>query len=94
MSRSCQAHGTSPMRASCSSSSQVSVDRLTSRAPRMCCRFTISPIDAFAPLERWRFRVGPYGANRFLTVSRDGSWAVASHVDRWERDILVVDRFR
>ncbi len=40
------------------------------------------------------FRVGPYGATRFLTVSRDGGWAVASHVDRWERDILVVDRFR
>ena len=40
------------------------------------------------------FRVGPFGANRFLTVSRDGNWAVASHVDRWERDIHVVDRFR
>jgi Tol biopolymer transport system component len=40
------------------------------------------------------FRVGPFGANRFLTVSRDGSWAVASHVDRWERDVLVVDKFR
>jgi Tol biopolymer transport system component len=40
------------------------------------------------------FRVGPFGSTRFLTVSRDGNWAVASHVDRWERDILVVDRFR
>jgi Tol biopolymer transport system component len=40
------------------------------------------------------FRVGPFGSTRFLTVSRDGSWALASHVDRWERDILVVDRFR
>ena len=40
------------------------------------------------------FRVGPFGSNRFLTVSRDGSWAVASHVDRWDRDILVVDGFR
>lgn len=40
------------------------------------------------------FRVGPYGANHFLTVSRDGHWAVASHVDRWDRDTFVVDRFR
>ena len=40
------------------------------------------------------FRVGPFGASRFLTVSRDGNWAVASHGDRWERDIHVVDNFR
>ena len=32
--------------------------------------------------------------NHFLTVSRDGAWAVASHVDRWDRDILIADRFR
>jgi Tol biopolymer transport system component len=40
------------------------------------------------------FRVGPYGASRFLTVSRDGLWAIASHVDRWDRDIYVIDKFR
>jgi Tol biopolymer transport system component len=40
------------------------------------------------------FRVGPVGSTHFLTASRDGRWALASHVDRWERDILVVDNFR
>ena len=40
------------------------------------------------------FRVSPYGAKTFLSVSRDGRWALASHVDRWERDIFVIDRFR
>jgi len=40
------------------------------------------------------FRVAPFGTNRFLTVSRDGRWVLAPHVDRWERDILVVDNFR
>jgi Tol biopolymer transport system component len=40
------------------------------------------------------FRVGPFASTRFLIVSRDGRWAVASHVDRWDRDILVVDNFR
>ena len=40
------------------------------------------------------FRVGPYGSSHFLKVSRDGAWAVASHVDRWDRDILIADRFR
>jgi hypothetical protein len=30
----------------------------------------------------------------FLTASRDGRWALAPHVDRWDRDILVVDNFR
>jgi Tol biopolymer transport system component len=46
------------------------------------------------PLGTFGFRVGPYGASRFLTVSRDGRWAVASHVDRWDRDIYVIDKFR
>jgi hypothetical protein len=40
------------------------------------------------------FRVGPFGINHFLTPSRDGRWALAPHVDRWDRDILVVDNFR
>ncbi|HMF93714.1 MAG TPA: hypothetical protein VKE96_05445 [Vicinamibacterales bacterium] len=40
------------------------------------------------------FVVGPFASSRFLTVSRDGRWALASHIDRWERDILVLDGFR
>jgi hypothetical protein len=40
------------------------------------------------------FRIGPFGANHFLIVLRDGRWALASHVDRWDRDIQVVDNFR
>jgi Tol biopolymer transport system component len=40
------------------------------------------------------FRVGPFGSSHLLKVSRDGRWALASRVDRWERDILVVDNFR
>jgi len=40
------------------------------------------------------FRVSPFGVTHFLTVSRDGRWALASHIVRWERDILVVDNFR
>jgi hypothetical protein len=31
---------------------------------------------------------------RLLTVSRDGRWALVSHIDSWERDILVADHFR
>jgi Tol biopolymer transport system component len=40
------------------------------------------------------FRVGRMRADRFLTVSRDGRWALASHLDRYERDVLVADNFR
>lgn len=40
------------------------------------------------------FRVGPFASNHFLKVSPDGRWAVVSHVDRWDRDILVIDKFR
>jgi len=40
------------------------------------------------------FRVGRGWVNRFLIVSRDGRWAVASHVERVERDIMVLDNFR
>jgi Tol biopolymer transport system component len=40
------------------------------------------------------FRIGSMRADRFLTVSRDGRWAVASHLDRYERDVLVADNFR
>ena len=46
------------------------------------------------PLAELAFRISRFGSRRFLTVSRDGRWALASHVDRWERDIVVVDNFR
>lgn len=46
------------------------------------------------PLGEMAFRISPFGSDRFLTVSRDGRWALASHIDRWDRDILVVDNFR
>ncbi|HET6899170.1 MAG TPA: hypothetical protein VFK70_12510, partial [Vicinamibacteria bacterium] len=35
-----------------------------------------------------------YSAPRVLTVSPDGRWAIVSHMDRRERDIVVADRFR
>lgn len=40
------------------------------------------------------FSVARYGVSRTLTVSRDGRWALAAHIDRWDRDILVADNFR
>jgi dipeptidyl aminopeptidase/acylaminoacyl peptidase len=40
------------------------------------------------------FRIAPFFANRFLTVSPDGRWVLAPTVDSWNRDILVVDNFR
>jgi hypothetical protein len=40
------------------------------------------------------FPVSPYGATRLLAVSRDGRWVIASHIDRWERDVMVLDNVR
>lgn len=40
------------------------------------------------------FRVAEFATLRYLTVSRDGRWAIATHVDQWDRDIMVVDNFR
>ena len=40
------------------------------------------------------FPVARYGVRRVLTVSRDGRWALAARIDRWERDILVADNVR
>jgi hypothetical protein len=40
------------------------------------------------------FRVAPFGTTRYLAASQDGQWLLASHVDRWERDIIVIDNFR
>jgi Tol biopolymer transport system component len=37
------------------------------------------------------FRATETPAVRFLAVSRDGRWVLASNVDRWDRDILVAD---
>jgi hypothetical protein len=40
------------------------------------------------------FPVSRYGVSRFLAASRDGRWAIASYIDRWERDVMVLDNFR
>jgi hypothetical protein len=40
------------------------------------------------------FTVTRIGVSRVLTVSRDGRWALGSHIDSWERDVLVADHFR
>ena len=40
------------------------------------------------------FPVARCGSSRTLAVSHDGRWALSSHIDRWDRDILVIDGFR
>jgi Tol biopolymer transport system component len=35
-----------------------------------------------------------YSPPRVLTVSPDGRWVVVSHMDHWERDIVLADNFR
>lgn len=40
------------------------------------------------------FPVAPYGATRRLMASRDGTSVIVSHIDRWERDVMVIDNFR
>ena len=35
-----------------------------------------------------------YQAPRVLAASRDGRWVVVSHMDSWERDIVVADHYR
>jgi Tol biopolymer transport system component len=40
------------------------------------------------------FRVAPFGSPRYLAVSPDRRWTLASHVDNWDRDIIVVDNFK
>jgi len=35
-----------------------------------------------------------YSPPRVLTVSPDGRWVVVSHMDHWERDIVVTDNYR
>ena len=41
-----------------------------------------------------QFAVTRIGVSRVFTVSRDGRWALVSHIDSWERDVLVADHFR
>jgi Tol biopolymer transport system component len=40
------------------------------------------------------FIVTRFVSSRLLAASRDGRWALVSHIDSWERDILVADNFR
>jgi dipeptidyl aminopeptidase/acylaminoacyl peptidase len=40
------------------------------------------------------FPVSRFGSGKVLMASRDGRWIVGSHIDRWERDILVGDNVR
>ncbi len=40
------------------------------------------------------FLVARFGASRLLSVSRDGRWALVSHIDGWPRDIVVADNVR
>jgi tricorn protease-like protein len=40
------------------------------------------------------FRVSPFFLTRFLVVSPDGRWALAPHMDRLDRDIMVLDNAR
>jgi hypothetical protein len=37
------------------------------------------------------FHVSAFGPTRYLVASRDAAWVLASHIDRWERDIIIVD---
>jgi hypothetical protein len=46
------------------------------------------------PVGSLRFPVAETWMDRYFIVSRDGRHAVASHVDRFERDIMVLDNFR
>ena len=55
----------------------------------------LDPTDhSVRPLRELGFGVARFGTRRFVVLSRDAQWALASHIDRWERDIYVVDNFR
>ena len=43
---------------------------------------------------RLPFRVTEIGDIGRITVSRDGRWALANQTERWEADIMMVDKFR
>ena len=36
----------------------------------------------------------PKGSYTPVFTSRDGRWAIASHIDRWDRDIMVLENLR
>ena len=62
---------------------------------------TADAVNVYAFADRRSRRIGelPFavtrtGVSRLLTVSRDGRWALGSHIDSWERDVLVADHFR
>ena len=40
------------------------------------------------------FPVAAFGVDRFVAASRDGRWALLNHIDRWDRDIMVLDNVR
>ena len=46
------------------------------------------------PIGTLPFLVARFGATRLLSVSRDGRWALVSHIDDWPRDIVVADNVR
>ena len=43
---------------------------------------------------RLPFQVSAIGDIGCITVSRDGRWALTNQTDRWEADIMLVDKFR
>ena len=45
-------------------------------------------------LGRLDFPVARFAFLRYLIASRDSRWVVLSHIDKWDRDIMVVDNFR
>jgi len=55
---------------------------------------TASPTVAFGQIGTLPFLVARFGASRLLSVSRDGRWALVSHIDNWPRDIAVADNVR
>ena len=50
--------------------------------------------DRVTKLGELGFRIAPFGSPRYLAVSGDLRWAIASHIDNWNRDIMVIDNFR
>jgi hypothetical protein len=40
------------------------------------------------------FTVASSFTTRYLIASRDGQWAAVGHLDKFDRDIMVVDNFR
>jgi dipeptidyl aminopeptidase/acylaminoacyl peptidase len=40
------------------------------------------------------FLIARFGTARLLSVSRDGRWALISHIDSWPRDVVVADNVR